>query len=75
MSMRVDLSKDAEALVDDWIHSNYKGVLAVNYHSVQRKEDFWKVEGEIEIKTSLFGTKREEFSMKVDAGTGKVERS
>lgn len=71
--MGVELPKDAEALVDHWIHSNYKGVLAVNYFSVQRKEDFWEVKGEIEVKNSLLGTKREEFSMKVNIKTGEVE--
>jgi len=71
--VEVELPKDAEALVDHWIHSNYKGVLAVNYFSVQRKNDSWEVKGEIEIKTGLFETKREEFSMKVNANTGKVE--
>lgn len=71
--MEVELAKDAEALVDSWIHSHYSGVLAVNYFSVQRENDSWEVKGEVEVKTSLLGTKREEFSMKVDARTGEVE--
>lgn len=71
--MEIELPKDAEALVDHWIHSNYRGVLAVNYFSVHKKNGYWLVKGEVEIKQGVFGTKREEFCMKVDAKTGKVE--
>ncbi len=71
--MEIELPKDAEALVDQWIHGNYRGVLAVNYFSVHRKKDYWLVRGEVEIKKGVFGTEREEFSMRVDPKTGRVE--
>jgi hypothetical protein len=71
--MEVKMPKEAESIVDKWIHQNRRRVLGVNYHSVLRKGDTWQVKGEVEIKTGLFSTRREEFSMSVDARTGEIK--
>lgn len=70
--MKVELPKDAESIVDKWIHENLRGVLAVNYHSVLRRGDTWQVKGEVEIKTGIFSTRREEFQLAVNSKTGEI---
>lgn len=69
---KINLPKEAESIVDKWIHQNRRGVLGVNYHSVLREGNAWKVKGEVEIKEGLFSTKREEFLMEVNAETGEI---
>jgi len=68
----VKMSKEAESLVDKWIHSNRKGILGVNYYLVHKEGEVWRVKGEIEMAKGLFATDREEFEIEVSAKTGEI---
>ena len=70
--MEIKMPKEAESLVDTWIHSNRKGILGVNYHSVQKEGAVWTVKGEVEMAKGLFETEREEFEIEVSAKTGEI---
>jgi hypothetical protein len=70
--MEIKMPKEAESLVDKWIHSNRKGILGVNYHSARKEGDVWRVKGEVEMSKGLFATEREEFEIEVSAKTGEI---
>lgn len=72
MIMKIKRGKEAEALVDKWIHDEHKGILGINYYSVIKDKDIWKVKGEIEIAKGIFSTIRKEFDIKVDSKSGEI---
>lgn len=54
-------SKGAETCIDSYIHSNYKGVMGVNYRLIKHENNLWEVNGEIEVMKNIISTKRINF--------------
>jgi hypothetical protein len=70
--VKIKMPKEAESIVDKWIHDSRDGILGVNYHSVHKEGELWKVKGEVEMARGLFATEREEFEIEVSAKTGEI---